>query len=144
VHRPLSLDPPTAELCARFGVGQSTAGADQLLVGSINAAPLVENLERRHLNKPQRDEWTKRLVDLRAKAMQGDPQEELNDKLSLNSSEELKSHPKTKVEGAKRGRPVTAEARAKKEIAAQTGQSVRNVQRATSTKPKGEPAPQRL
>jgi hypothetical protein len=109
----------------------------------FESAELVENLERRHLDKDQRDEWTKKLVELRAKAMQGDPQKELDDSLSFNSSQEQKSHPKTKVEGAKRGRPVTAEATAKKAIAAQTGQSVRNVQRATSTKPKGEPTPRK-
>jgi ParB/RepB/Spo0J family partition protein len=105
------------------------------------SAELVENLERRHLDKGQRDELTKKLVELRIKAMQSDPQKELDDSLSFNSFQEPKTHPKTKVEGAKRGRPVTAEARAKKEVAAQTGQSVRSVQRATSTK--REPAPKK-
>ena len=50
----------------------------------------------------------------------------------LNSSQKPKTHAKAKVEGAKRGRPMTAEGQQKKEIAAKTGQSLRNVQRITS------------
>ena len=102
----------------------------------LASAEIIENLERRHLDKDERAQLTRMLVERRAKAVQSEPREELCDKLSCNSSQEPKAHPKTKVEGARRGRPVTAEGNAKKEVAAKTGQSVRNVQRATSTKPK--------
>jgi ParB/RepB/Spo0J family partition protein len=46
-------------------------------------AELVENLERLHLNRDQREEWTKKLVELRAKAEHSDPGKHLNDKLSF-------------------------------------------------------------
>jgi hypothetical protein len=102
----------------------------------LASAEIVENLERRHLDKDERAQLTKMLVERRARAVPSEPREELCDKLSCNSSQEPKAHPKTKVEGTTRGRPVTAEGKAKKEVAAKTGQSVRNVQRVTSKKPK--------
>jgi ParB/RepB/Spo0J family partition protein len=102
----------------------------------IASAELVENLDRRHLDKEKRDELTKRFVKLTAI----ETQKELDDNQSRNSSPQSKAHPKTKVEGAKRGRPPTPEGQAKKEVAAKTRQSVRAVQKATSNKPKGEPA----
>jgi ParB-like chromosome segregation protein Spo0J len=122
------------------------SGRAELLEGTpeeFEIAEIVENLERRHLDKAQRDELTKKLVQLRSRAMQGDPVKELNDRLSRNSFKEPSTHPKTKIEGAKRGRPVTAEAKAKKEVAAQTGQSLRNVQRATSRKLEVAPTPKK-
>jgi hypothetical protein len=94
-------------------------------------AELVENLERLHLTKDQREEWTQKLVELRAKAERGAQGKQLNDRLSFNCFRGSKTRPKTKVDGATRGRPVTAEAKAKKEVAAQTRQSLRAVQRAT-------------
>ena len=112
---------------------------------SLKSAEIIENLERRHLNKDELAELTKALVALRTKENQSELQKKLNDNLSQNPSQEPKTHAKTKVEGAKRGRPVTAEGQAKKEIAAKTGQSVRNVQRSTSAKVKqaSEPAKRR-
>jgi hypothetical protein len=65
---------------------------------------------------------------------------ELDDNLSRNSSPQRQGHPKAKVEGAKSGRPPTAEGQAKKEVAAKTGQTLRTTQRATSEKPKAETA----
>jgi ParB-like chromosome segregation protein Spo0J len=109
--------------------------------GEFAIAEIIENLERRHLDRAERDELTKKLYELRTAEEQACAGEELRDTLSRNSSDAPKAHARAKVEGAKRGRPVTAEGRARKEIAAQTGQSIRSVQRATSAKPKGKPTP---
>lgn len=105
------------------------------------SAELVENLERRHLDKDQLAQLTNELYELRTKEIE--KQKELNDNLSRNSSPQSKGHAKAKVEGAKRGRPPTPEGQLKKELAATTGQSVRAVQKATSNKPKGDPAPKK-
>ena len=100
------------------------------------SAEIVENLERRHLDKDDLEQLTKEYVDLRTKNIQSESRKELDDNLSHNSSQGPTTHAKTRVEGAKRGRPVTAEGKAKKEVAAKTGQSLRKVQRVTSEKPK--------
>jgi ParB/RepB/Spo0J family partition protein len=105
------------------------------------SAEIIENLERRHLDKDELAQLTRTLVELRTKAIKNEPGKELDDSSSHNSSQERKAHPKTKVEGAKHGRPATAEGQARKEVAAKTGQSVRTVQRATSKKPKQTPEP---
>jgi hypothetical protein len=98
-------------------------------------------LERRHLDKVQRDELTKQLVKLQAGEIKSEQQKGLGASLSDNSSQQGKGHAKTKVAGAKRGRPATAEGLAKKEVATKTRQSVRSVQRATSEKK--PPAPKK-
>jgi hypothetical protein len=95
------------------------------------SAEIVENLARRHLDKDQRDELTRAYVELH-----GSPKE-LNDNLSRNSSPALNTHPNVKVEGAKRGRPSTPGGQSKKKAAILLGRSLRTIQRATSTKPKG-------
>jgi ParB/RepB/Spo0J family partition protein len=105
----------------------------------LASAELIENLKRRHLDKDQRDDLTKELVRLRTRDNQKERQKELNDGPSPNSSLGRKTHPKRKV-GGSRGRPATAEGKAKKDVAAQTGQSLRSVQRASSDK---KPAPKR-
>ena len=102
----------------------------------LASAEIVENLERRHLHKDDLEQLTKEYVELRTKKFQSEPLEGLDDNLSHNSSQGPTTHAKTKVEGAKRGRPVTAKGKAKKEVAAKTGQSLRKVQRITSEKPK--------
>ena len=102
----------------------------------LASAEIIENLERRHLDKDDLEQLTKEYVELRTNKIQSEPRKELDDNLSHNSSQGPTTHPKTKVEGAKRGRPVTAEGKAKKEVAAKTGQSLRKVQRITSEKPK--------
>lgn len=96
------------------------------------SAEIVENLTRRHLDKDHREKLAKAYLELRTAQRQDGSAKELNDDLSHNSSQKPKTHAKAKVEGAKRGRPMTAEGQAKKEIAAKTGQSLRNVQRITS------------
>jgi hypothetical protein len=95
------------------------------------SAEIVENLTRRHLDKDQRDELTRAYVELRSAQEPSGSSKELHDNVSHNSSHTPTSHPKTKVEGAKPGRPPTARGQAKKEVANLTGQSVRTAQRAT-------------
>ena len=107
--------------------------------GETASAEIVENLTRRHLNKHQCDELTRAYVELRSKERQDGSNgsaEELNDTMSRNSSRTASGHPHRKVAGAKRGRPPTASGQSKKEAAELVGTSVRNVQRATSKKPK--------
>src|SRR5436190_2150402 len=105
------------------------------------SAEIVENLTRRHLDKDQRDELTRAYVALRAEQKQNDPAKEFNDSSSPISCDAPNTHPKTNTEGRKRGRPPTPRGQSKKEVAAATGQSLRNVQRVTSAKPKSGSAP---
>jgi len=97
------------------------------------SAEIVENLTRRHLDKDQRDELTRAYVELRSAQELGSGSKELHDSVSHNSSSAPTSHPKTKVEGAKRGRPPTPGGQAKKDAARLTGRSLRSTQRATTT-----------
>jgi ParB/Sulfiredoxin domain len=104
------------------------------------SAEIVENLTRRHLDTDQRDELTRAYVALRSTQQQNGLNgswKELNDNVSHNSFQKPNTHPKVRVEGSKRGRPPTPASQSKKEAASLTGQSLRSVQRATSTKPKG-------
>jgi ParB-like chromosome segregation protein Spo0J len=97
-------------------------------------AEILENLKRRHLAVDERDALLKALLERRA-GQEGN-KEEFSDDASPKSSPGSRSHPKKKVEGAKPGRPRTPEGQAKKEIAEETGMSLRVVQRATSSAPK--------
>jgi hypothetical protein len=108
-------------------------GTDQ----EFDCAEVVENIKRRHLKKKQQDEMLKALVELRTKT----PTKEFDDSVSRNSSGDAPpqefdatagAHPNAAVPGTKRGRPPTAEGKAKKKVAAETGRSLRSVQRATS------------
>jgi len=103
----------------------------------LKSAEIIENLERRQYDSDQRRELEKEYVKLCAQQIRVDEQKKLEDNPTDNSSQTpSKTHPKTKVEGTKRGRPTTPEGQAKKEIARKTGQSERSVRRHTSDKPK--------
>ncbi len=125
----------------KLGWGEINAAIFEGAMEEFASMEITENLERRHLNKCQRDELTIALVELRISEAQNDPRNKLNDKVSSNSSQQPASHPKNKVEGSKRGRPITPEGKAKREAAEKTGQSLRTVQRATSEKPAGGRGP---